>query len=53
MNEKRRRMVGRWMDRAASSGVIASIPMRAMAPRSAIPVRSSCRKGRPPSTMPR
>ena len=53
MNEKSRIIVGRWTDATACSGVTAFMAMRAIAPSSATPVRSSCRKGSPPRIMPR
>ncbi|MFM2053416.1 MAG: hypothetical protein RL456_1453 [Pseudomonadota bacterium] len=53
MNENSSRMVGRWMDFAASSGDITPPPTMAIAPSSATPVRSRCSLGRPPRIMPR
>ena len=45
--------VGRSMERAACSTVTASVAIMAIAPSSAIPVRSSCKNGNPPRIMPR
>jgi hypothetical protein len=53
MNAKSRIIVGRWTDATACSGVTASMAIRAMAPKSATPVRSSWRKGSPPRIIPR
>src|SRR5438552_3374237 len=52
MKEISRSNVGRWMESAACSGVSAPSPTIAIAPRSATPVRSSCRNGRPPRIIP-
>src|SRR5438874_5261216 len=52
MNEKSSSSVGRWIESAACSGVSAPNPTMAIAPRSATPVRSSCRNGSPPRIIP-
>ena len=52
MNEKSRTIVGTCTDAAAASGVTTSKATRAIAPSRAMPVRSSCRNGSPPPTMP-
>ena len=53
MNENSSIRVGKWIDLAAASGLTASAPIRAIAPSSAIPVRSICTNGSPPRIMPR
>jgi hypothetical protein len=52
MKEKSRSRVARSTAPAAARSGTAPVATRAMAPRSATPVRSSCRKGRPPRIIP-